>query len=149
MGAKIIRFIFFGNYFIGLLAIALTIEATLQLALPFNSPAYYALIFCAPIAYYTHAYMGNLKLTRSSNPRVAWYIKHRIFLKWSQRILTASALTIFLYLFFLNLHSIFDLPILYWIIVFAILGVAILYYGLLPAYFFNLNLRNTGWLKPF
>jgi hypothetical protein len=47
MVAKVVRFIFFGNYFIGLLAIALTIEATLQLRLPFNSLAYYALIFCA------------------------------------------------------------------------------------------------------
>jgi 4-hydroxybenzoate polyprenyltransferase len=149
MGAKIIRFIFFGNYFIGFLAVALTIEATLQLDLPFNSIAYYALIFCAPIAYYTHAYMGNLKLTTSTNPRVAWYIEHRNFLKWSQRTLTASALAIFLYLFFSNFYSIFHLPARYWIIVFSILGVAVLYYGLLPAYFFNLNLRNTGWLKPF
>jgi 4-hydroxybenzoate polyprenyltransferase len=149
MGAKIIRFIFFGNYFIGFLAVALTIEATLQLQVPFNSLAYYALIFCAPIAYYTHAYMGNLKLTTSSNPRVGWYIKHKTFLKWSQRILTVSSLAIFLYLFFANFYSIFHLPLGYWIIVFAILGVGILYYGLLPAYFFNLNLRNTGWLKPF
>jgi 4-hydroxybenzoate polyprenyltransferase len=149
MGAKIIRFIFFGNYFIGFLALALTIEATLQLAVPFNSHAYYALIFCAPIAYYTHAYMGNLKLTKSTNPRAAWYIKHRKFLIWSQGTLIASSIAIFMYLFFTNFYSIFYLPALYWIIVFGILGVAILYYGLLPAYFFNLNLRNTGWLKPF
>jgi hypothetical protein len=149
MGAKIIRFIFFGNYFIGFLALALTIEATLQLAVPFNSLAYYALIFCAPIAYYTHAYMGNLKLTKSTTPRAAWYIKHRKFLLWSQGTLIALSLVIFLYLFFTNFYSIFHLPVLYWIIVFGILGVSILYYGLLPAYFFNLNLRNTGWLKPF
>lgn len=149
MGAKILRFIFFGNYFIGILAVALTIEATLQLGLPFNSLAYYALIFCAPIAYYTHAYMGNIRLTKSSNPRVAWYIKHGIFLKWSQRTLLFSSVGIFLYLFISNFYSIFHLPIWYWILVFSILGVAVLYYGLLPAYFFNLNLRNTGWLKPF
>jgi 4-hydroxybenzoate polyprenyltransferase len=149
MGAKILRFIFFGNYFIGILAVALTIEAALQLAVPFNSFAYYALIFCAPIAYYTHAYMGNLKLTKSSNPRVAWYIKHGLFLKWSQRILLFSSVGLFLYLFVSNFYSIFHLPIWYWVLVFSILGVAILYYGLLPSYFFNLNLRNTGWLKPF
>jgi hypothetical protein len=149
MGAKIIRFIFFGNYFIGILAVALTIESTLQLAVQFNSLAYYALIFSAPIAYYTHAYMGNIKLTTSSNPRVAWYIKHRDFLRWSQRILLFSSVSLFLYLFISNFYSIFHLPLWYWILVFGILGVAILYYGLLPSYFFNLNLRNTGWLKPF
>jgi hypothetical protein len=149
MGAKVIRFIFFGNYFIGILAVALTIEATLQLDVPFNSLAYYALIFCAPIVYYTHAYMGALRLTRSSNPRIAWYIKHQLFLKWSQRVLSLAGIAIFLYLFTSNFQRILQLPAEYWIIVLGILGVAFLYYGLLPAYFFNLNLRNTGWLKPF
>jgi 4-hydroxybenzoate polyprenyltransferase len=149
MGAKVIRFIFFGNYFIGILAVALTIEATLQLGVPFNSLAYYALIFCAPIVYYTHAYMGALRLTRSSNPRVAWYIKHQRFLQWSQWILSVFSITIFLFLFTSNFQRILQLPAGYWLIVLGMLGVAFLYYGLLPAYFFNLNLRNTGWLKPF
>jgi hypothetical protein len=149
MGAKVIRFIFFGNYFIGILAIALTIEATLQLGVPFNSLAYYALIFCAPIVYYTHAYMGALRLTRSSNPRVAWYIKHQEFLKWSQRLLSMISVAIFLVLFTGNFQQILQLPAGYWLIVLCMLGVAFLYYGLLPSYFFNLNLRNTGWLKPF
>ena len=149
MVGKIIRFIFFGNYFIGCLALALSMEATLQLAVPFNSLAYYALVFCAPIAYYTHAYMGNLKLTRSSNPRAAWYIKHKTFLQWSQGILTTASILLFLYLFISNFSAIIHLPLIYWIIVIGVLGIGVLYYGLLPAYFFNLNLRNTGWLKPF
>ncbi len=149
MGAKVIRFIFFGNYFIGILAVALTIEATLQLGVPFNSLAYYGLIFCAPIVYYTHAYMGALRLTRSSNPRVAWYIKHQQFLRWSQWVLSLASIGIFTFLFATNFQHILQLPPGYWIMVLSILGVAFLYYGLLPSYFFNLNLRNTGWLKPF
>lgn len=149
MGTKIIRFLFFGNYFIGILAVALTIEANLQLGVPFNSLSYYALIFCGPIVYYTYAYMGALRFTRSSNPRVAWYIKHQNFLKWSQRILSLASIGIFLFLFTTNFQDILHLPAVYWIIVLGILGIAFLYYGLLPSYFFNLNLRNTGWLKPF
>jgi 4-hydroxybenzoate polyprenyltransferase len=149
MVAKVVRFIFFGNYFIGLLAIALTIEATLQLRLPFNSLAYYALIFCAPVVYYTHAYMGANRFTRSSNPRVAWFIKHQQFLRASQWLLSLISALLFLYLFFDNLHNVLQLPWFYWVLVLFILLIAFLYYGLLPAYFFNLNLRNTGWLKPF
>jgi len=149
MIAKLIRFIFFGNYFIGLLAIALTLEATLQLRVPFNTFTYYILIFCAPVVYYTHAYMGATRYSRSSNPRVAWFIKHQQLLRWSQRILSATAVCAFLFLFIKHFSSILQLPWFYWAGVTFIRVVAILFYGLLPAYFFNLNLRNTGWLKPF
>ena len=149
MGSKLVRFIFFGNYFIGILAIALTVESTLQLQMPFNSLAYYALIFCAPIVYYTYAYMGANKFSQLSNPRVAWYIKHRSFLKISQLVLGISSLSLFAFLLITNLSNILQLPLPYWIFVFTVLGTAALYYGLLPSFFFNLNLRNTGWLKPF
>jgi len=149
MFAKLIRFTFFGNYFIGLLAIALTVEATLQLRVPFNSFTYYILIFCAPVVYYTHAYMGATRYSRSANPRVAWFIRHQHFLRWSQRILSFITLCAFLSLFVQHLNAILQLPWIYWAGVLFILLVSFLYYGLLPAYFFNLNLRNTGWLKPF
>ncbi|TDO23046.1 UbiA prenyltransferase family protein [Pedobacter duraquae] len=149
MVSKLVRFIFFGNYFIGILAVVLTIESTLQLNVPFNSLAYYALIFSAPIVYYTYAYMGVNKFSNYSNPRAAWYVKHHRFLSISQLFLGASAIALFAYLFFKNLHHILHLPLSYWVFVFIVLGAAALYYGLLPAFFFNLNLRNTGWLKPF
>jgi hypothetical protein len=149
MALKAIKYIFFGNYFIGLLAVALTIEATIQMRIPFNSLSYYILIFCAPIAYYTYAYMGVTKSDQNSNPRVIWYIQHKELLKKTQLLLTSLSIGIFLYLFLRNFYSIIHLPITYWLIVFILLSAAVLYYGLLPSYFFNLNLRNTGWLKPF
>lgn len=149
MGIKIIKFIFFGNYFVGLLALALTIESTLQLKLPFNSIWYYILISLVPVVYYTYAYMGVNKFSPSDNPRTKWYAEHQTTVKWSQILLSASSILIFLYLFFHNFSAIFHLPLLYWAIVIVLLLAVVLYYGLLPSYFFNLNLRNTGWLKPF
>ena len=148
MISKFIRLLFFGNYFIGLLAVALTVESTLQLKVPFNSLAYYGLIFCAPIVYYTYAYMGATRYSSASNPRAAWYYTHRTFIKWSQGIFSSISLILFLYLAGTNIYSILHLSLLYWAIVLVMLLAAVLYYGLLPAYFFNLNLRNTGWLKP-
>jgi hypothetical protein len=148
MIVRAVKYIFFGNYFIGLLAVALTVEATFQLQVPFNSLSYYALIFCAPIVYYTYAYMGATNLSQSSNPRTLWYIEHKNWLKKTQFLLASLCIIIFLYLFLKNFNSIIHLPLSYWLIVFSILGAAGLYYGLLPSYFFNLNLRNTGWLKP-
>jgi len=149
MGLKLLRFIFFGNYFIGLLAVVLTIESTLQLQVPFNSLSYYALIFLAPIVYYTYAYMGAANNINSPNPRTAWYAKHRVFVRWSQRLLGLTCLTVFLYMLRRDYLAILQLPVIYWLVVAVLLGVAILYYGLVPVFFFNLNLRNTGWLKPF
>ncbi|MET3115073.1 4-hydroxybenzoate polyprenyltransferase [Pedobacter sp. CG_S7] len=149
MGLRLIKFIFFGNYFIGLIAIALTIESTVQLNLPFNSLSYYILIGLSPIVYYTYAYMGVNKLTKTNNPRTLWYIEKAEFIKKSQRVLTVISLTTFLYIILNNVSSILHLPFPYWIAVFLLLLAALLYYGLLPSYFFNLNLRNTGWLKPF
>ena len=142
---KLIKFIFFGNYFIGLLAIALNIEAVLKLGIPYNSLVYYVLIFCAPIAYYNYAYMGAIKLGGSTNPRSQWFINHKKFIKINQYALTIISIFIIVYLFLVNFWSILDLPIYYWLVVLIMFGLAVLYYGLLP----NLNLRNTGWLKPF
>ena len=149
MGAKILRFIFFGNYFVGLLAVALTIESTLQLKMPFNSLNYYLLLFLAPIIYYTYAYMGATNSQNTSNPRTAWYGRHHDFIRFSQVALSGICLLDFLYMISRDYQAIFQLPYPYWICVVVVLAVAMLYYGLVPVFFFNLNLRNTGWLKPF
>lgn len=146
---KLIKFIFFGNYFIGLLAIALNMEATLRLGIPYNSLGYYILVFCAPVAYYNYAYMGAIKFGSATNPRSEWFIKHKAFLKINQFALTIISIFIIVYLLVVNFWSILNLPLFYWLIIFLMFGLAALYYGLMPTYFFNLNLRKTGWLKPF
>lgn len=148
MGLKIIRFIFFGNYFIGLLAVALTIEATLQLRVPFNSLSYYVLLFSAPIVYYTYAYMGATN-SHDKNPRTQWYATHRRFIQFSQLLLGTISIVLVLYMLISYHQAILHLPLKYWIIVLSVVLMAVLYYGLVPVSFFNLNLRNTGWLKPF
>lgn len=149
MGLNIIRFIFFGNYFIGLLALVLTIEASLQLGLPFNSLRYFALLFMVPVLYYTYAYMGATNSRFSANPRTRWYAEHAKFVQWSQRILLAGTVVVTGSYGISYHNAIWALPLSYWISLLTVLAIAILYYGLLPVFFFDLNLRNTGWLKPF
>ncbi len=149
MGQKLLRLIFFGNYFVGLLAIALTVESTLQLGLPFNSAAYYLLVFLAPIIYYTYAYMGVSSSADTSNPRTLWYAGHIKQVRLTQQILLIICIIVALYLGIHNIKGILALPVGYWIGAGLIGLVAILYYGMLPLFSFNLNLRNTGLLKPF
>lgn len=146
---KFIQSIFFGNYFVGLLAIALSIESAVQLRLPLNSIGYYIILFCATVFYYTYAYTGPLYSKHYSNPRTEWYRKNRKLIIASQSILCAICVivgSIFLYKYF---NSIKNLNTNYWIIIAAVLLAGFFYYGLLPRSFYKINLRNTGWLKAF
>ena len=145
---KIIKFIFLGNYFIGLLAIALSIESNVQLRLPFNSLAYYILLFSITVFYYTYAYIGPL-YSKSKNPRNEFYRKNRRFILWSQWFLFIVFALLSIFFLFKNFNSIKQLSGWSWLILFVMLFSAILYYGLLPKSFYKLNLRNTGWLKAF
>jgi 4-hydroxybenzoate polyprenyltransferase len=146
---KFIKSFFFGNYFIGLLAIALSIESCVQLRLPLNSSLYYIILFCSTVFYYTYAYLGPLNTGEHVNPRKEWYNKNHTYILWSQRILFATA--VIAGIFFLGLHftGIRNLPVVYWIAIIIILLSGMLYYGLLPGAVYKLNLRNTGWLKAF
>ncbi|WP_315817496.1 hypothetical protein [Paraflavitalea speifideaquila] len=74
----ITRFIFFGNYFYGLCAVALSIEASLQQQYPLNSGLYYTLVFCATILYYTRAYITEVAV-ETTNKRTNWYMQ---FKRW-------------------------------------------------------------------
>lgn len=146
---KIIRFIFFGNYFVGVLAVALTFEATLQLKLPFNSINYYLLLFLAPTIYYTYAYNKVSTNPSAINPRNKWYFQHKKLINWSQAILFVLCMFLVVKLLYQNYDNILNLPIIYWFAIAIIILAGILYYGLLPKSFLNFNLRSTGWLKAF
>ena len=143
-----IKFIFLGNYFIGLLAIALSIESNVQLRLPLNSIQYYILLFSITVFYYTYAYIGPL-YSKSKNPRNEFYRKNHRFILWSQRLLFIVFALLSIIFLIKNFYSIKQLSSWSWLILFIMLCSAILYYGLLPKSFYKLNLRNTGWLKAF
>ncbi len=146
---KFIRSVFFGNYFIGLIAVVLSIESCVQLRLPLNSVTYYLLLFSATVFYYTYAYLGPLNTGDNLNPRKRWYTKNHWFVLWSQRSLFLMCLTLGCFFIYKNAAAIKSLPIEYWLMISIILLAGIFYYGLLPKSFYKINLRNTGWLKAF
>ncbi len=144
MRSGFVPFIFFANYFVGMLAVALSVETVMQLDLPFASPAYYILLFAATVMYYTHAYTGATKSAVSANPRTEWYRTHAPFIAKGQKVLLIVCLLAAAYLLAKNSSGLFSLPLLYWVLLGSIPLAALLYYGLLPSAF---NLRHTGWLK--
>jgi len=149
MVAKVIKFVFFGNYFIGILAVALSLETMIQLRLSHNTIPYYTLLFCGTVMYYTYAYSNVLQSNSSGNLRSAWYWQHRALVRFSQWILLAACLTLGGLLLFQYYRNISYLSFGDWLVM-AITGTAgLLYYGLVGKPRLNLNLRNTGWLKAF
>jgi len=149
VATKIIQFVFFANYFIGLLAVALCVETVFQLNLPLNSIYFYLFLFCITVLYYTRAYIAPSIVAANANPRTIWYNQHKQFIKVSQVILTISCIVLGSIEFLPAYKGIFHLPFFYIIMLLSVPLAAILYYGLLPRSVFRLNLRNTGWLKPF
>ncbi len=149
MGKKIIRYIYFGNYFVGALAIALSVETSSQLRLPFNSFLYYLILFSGTVMYYTYAYSTPLQSYDAENSRAAWYVKHHKFVMFSQWFLLSACIVLSSCLVVKNFDNLFRISIQYWLIGIVMGLSAILYYGLLPRSFFRLNLRNTGWIKAF
>ncbi len=146
---RFVRSVFFGNYFIGAIAIALSIESCIQLRLPLNSVTYYAMLFCVTVFYYTYAYLGPLSTGKTMNPRKTWYNNNRRFVIYSQVLLFAAAVALSIYFLYKNFTALRNLPLVYWLMAGIIMVAGLLYYGLLPGAAYKINLRNTGWLKAF
>lgn len=146
---KVVSFVFFANYFVGLLAVALSLETMFQLGLPFNSVLYYILIFCATVFYYTIAYSNPPGTTSSRNPRTEWYRTHYNFTRLTQYVLATICIALSGWFLFKYFSELLHLPLGNWMLLMAIPSAAVLYYGLLPKSVISFNLRKTGWLKAF
>lgn len=140
--------VFFGNYFYGICAVALCIEASLQQGYPLNFWLFYVFIFSITVLYYTKAYITE-KNTGSQNPRSRWYWENRRFVFISQVILTIAASTYPLYILFYHLQSVFELPASIWLLMLVFPISAVLYYGTNHPSISRYRLRKIGWLKPF
>lgn len=162
---RTIEFIFFGNYFYALCALSLAIESSLQQSIGLNKFGFYLLMCTGTIVYYTYAYMGQISFriafwgreinfrtpTKNNfyNRRTEWYHRNGRLLNITQMLFLAVSIVCALYLALLEYKHIFSLYLSEWVILFSVPVVALLYYG--NAFFpvFRINLRNTGWLKPF
>jgi hypothetical protein len=149
MGNKSLKFFFFANYFVGIIAVALSIETTFQLMLPLNTPIYYLLIFLTTVSYYTWAYSSSINKNKTNNPRTEWYRQHISFINRSQLLFVISCIVLFVWFICKYYSAIIQLSIYYWFLLLSVFLASLLYYGLLPTSYFRLNLRNTGWLKAF
>src|ERR1700704_1120566 len=83
----LLEFIFFSNYFYGICAVALSVEATLQQHFPLNEPWFYFLLFMTTVLYYAYPYIKK-STGESANPRTNWYTQNYKLMVWNQVIIT-------------------------------------------------------------
>ncbi|MBC7937281.1 MAG: hypothetical protein H7Y86_18200 [Rhizobacter sp.] len=147
LNTPLLEWVFYGNFFYGICAVAQSMEATLQQRFLLSGFSYYGLIFLATVLYYNYPYARKHN-TAGNNPRTAWYIRHYRFMFWNQVIITLIlfiAGSLFLY----EQHSLFEnIDARQWLLLLLFPAVAGLYYGL-NVLSGKYNLRSIGWLKPF
>ena len=141
--SRLVQYIFFGNIFYGLCAVALSVEAMLQQHFPVNGFWYFFLVFISTVLYYTYPYVRKCSFI-STNLRTNWYTRNYDLVRWTQRFITI--VLILALIGFLSRYrlALFHMPVNQWILVLIFPATAALYYG--RSFF---NLRRIGWLKPF
>ncbi len=147
MQRRIIDFLFFGNIYIGVLAVLLSVETACQLNLPLCPDAYYVLLFSLTAGYYTYAYSWLPQQYQSQNPRAIWYMHHKQLVNVILVGYILLAIISFTWLIVQYGNRLQFIETDFWIILAMMLLSGFFYYGILPRSFFNL--RNTGWLKAF
>ena len=145
---QLIRLIFFGNYFYGICAVALSIEANLQQRYPLNSIWYYIAAFAATVVYYTIAYKTDAA-PDINNRRSVWYAEHKALVKFTQAFFFLIIIAYAIYFLTNNYKGFLQFTFAEWLLAAAFPIAGILYYGLNSKLIGSYNLRRIGWLKPF
>ena len=145
---SMIQAIFFGNYFYGICAVTLSIEAALQQFVPLNHIGYYVLVFAATVLYYTYAYISIITFD-VYNQRSVWYAANKKAVMFSQIFFTVIFIVCGSIFLKNQWQNILKIPLSEWgtIVVFPI--VSAFYYGINLPMFQSKNLRSFGWFKPF
>lgn len=137
------RALFYGNWFIGLCAVALGLEAALQQRVPLNGLWYHAIVYMACVAFYNHAYRGHIN-GEGQDDRSRWYARNGRRQRMVQFMLIGvSCIGVCIgWTVFRERSLSMDAHRLALLLVFPVTAVA--YYGV-----GKVALRNVGWLKPF
>lgn len=142
-----IKAFFYSNVYLGFYAVALCLETSLLLKLPFNSVIFYLLIFFCTCIYYSMIYVRSVK-ARNFDERTLWYRKHLPTIKATLRaaMLVVAALLSFLIVY--NFSWIRKFTLHQYLLLLLFVTVAA-WYTFSPVLFHVKKIRQTGWIKPF
>jgi hypothetical protein len=127
--------------------VALMLETTVQLQIPFDGTIIYFIAFAATVLFYNYPYARNYSVS-SKNPRAIWHIRHHDFILINQLLFSITVLILVFLLFKNHSTEIRNIDGIKWLLLLIFPVAGALYYG---ANFLSkkYNLRLIGWLKPF
>ncbi|MBS7333801.1 MAG: hypothetical protein KIG88_09430 [Weeksellaceae bacterium] len=141
---RIIEYIFFSNFFMGLLSIGLNLETNIKLGLQLNDLDYYLFISSLSVIFYLFAYKIPIKKIKSSNQRTQFYIDHRKSIHTFNIILYIICCLYAISIFIKTYQNLFTLHWIHYLILIATFLLAISYYN----WKFGFSLRKYTWFKP-
>jgi len=135
---------FYGNYFYGLCAVGLSVEAILQQRYPLLHWSYFVVAYALTVWYYTLPYVTN-RTQLTGQPRTDWYIMHQRWVKTSQYLMGTLVVGCGIWLLFHYYRPESHIDMVQWLLLILVPIVSLLYYGFRSGF----NIRRIGWLKPF
>lgn len=143
----LLEFIFYSNFFYGICTVAVMLETTFLMKIPFQGFTLYLLTFIGTIIFYNYPYARSHSPT-SKNPRTRWYSTHHKMISKIQIVLNICLLALVIWMLIVYFNEIKAMTGTQWILLLSFPIIAAMYYGkniATRAY----NLRKAGLVKPF
>lgn len=137
---SILTTFFFGNYFYGVCAALLSVEAALQQGMPLNDAVYYIILFLCTVLFYTHAYRAP---AGRADVRSVWYHEHHVAIRATQ---TLWGVAVVVLLGWVLAHASIPFASFTWqylVLLLVFPCAALAYYGAM-----GVGIRRYGLLKP-
>lgn len=144
--SKFIRVFFYGNIYLGICAVALCIETNLLIGISLNRLPFYFLIFLSTCIYYTMIYVRSAG-AKIYNERTIWYRNNFKIIKKILKIAIVLAFALFILVTWRNIHPLFLVTPLQFLLIISVPVLAGWYTYSLP-YLGIIKIRQTGWIKP-
>lgn len=145
--SRLLESLFFGNYFYGLCAVALSLEALLQQGMFISGLSFFPLVFFATVLYYTHPYVRRCSYL-TGNPRTNWYSRNFTLVCLTQTVITTGLITYFASFILAHKNAMKSIAPENWALLLVFPLSAAWYYGN-DRWMKRSNLRSKGGIKPF
>lgn len=141
---RIIEYIFFSNFFMGIMALALNLETNIRYQAPLNQLNYYIFTTAITILFYLFAYRVPKSVDFSVNPRIDFYVKHRKVIQYFNICLYFISALSGICILIQSYQNLLHLGWIHYFILFITFILSTSYYN----WTFGLSLRRFTWFKP-